>query len=87
MPGAVQNGSAIWLNCAYETDELDSLYSVKWYRYNVGKIITPPHVSRVCNTNLITHSHTAEFYRYLENDYGKAEKKFYPQAGLYVDVS
>ncbi|KAI1295464.1 Collagen alpha-1(XXI) chain [Halotydeus destructor] len=35
VPGVVANGSAIWLNCAYETEEYDSLYSVKWYKYNV----------------------------------------------------
>ena len=65
VPGAVQNGSAIWLNCAYETENDDTLYTVKWYKYNV------------------------EFYRYIipDSDHKKAQRKFYPQAGLYIEVS
>ena len=31
IPGAVANGSSIWLNCEYILQD-DELYSVKWYK-------------------------------------------------------
>lgn len=31
VPGAVSNGSSVWLHCDYDL-EGDSLYSVKWYK-------------------------------------------------------
>ena len=35
VPGAVRNGSSLFLHCDFALEAQDLLYSVKWYRNNL----------------------------------------------------